>query len=233
MNDLARVATHRVLFGHQSVGTDILRGLATLAAASPTAGLQIVDASAAPSAGPVFAHAKVGRNGDPRGKTDAFATLLQAPVRFDVALHKYCYVDVRPETDVDALFVDYTKAMARLAAAHPRTRLVHVTIPLVRVPSGGVARLRALVSGPSAQERANRQREAFNARLRETFAREPLFDLAAVESSTPDGRDHRVPAPDGVRAMVPAYTNDGGHLNDAGAARAAAALVRVLASVLR
>src|SRR5687768_257722 len=109
--DLTRVARQRILFGHQSVGADILRGLAALATASPVAGLHIAEAAAAPSDGPVFAHASVGRNGDPRGKTDAFARLLQAPARFDLALHKYCYVDVQPDTDVDALFADYRAAM--------------------------------------------------------------------------------------------------------------------------
>jgi hypothetical protein len=233
MSTLARVAARRILFGHQSVGADILRGLAALAAASPHAGLRIADAPGGPPDVPVFAHAKVGRNGDPLGKTNAFSRLLQSPGAFDVALHKYCYVDVRPDTDVDTLFADYAAAMDRLAATHPHTRLVHVTIPLVRVPEGPAARLRRLVSGPSVAARANQRREAFNARLREAFGREPVFDLALVESTRPDGREHRVPAPGGARALVPDYPHDGGHLNDLGSARAAAALVDVLGAVLR
>ena len=36
----------------------------------------------------------------------------------------------------------------------------------------------------------------------------------------------------GVRSLLPAYTHDGGHLNDTGATRAAAALVTTLAGAL-
>ena len=70
-------------------------------------------------------------------------------------------------------------------------------------------------------------------RIRETFAgREPLFDLAAVESTRPDGSRvffERAGTP--VYYLAPEYTNDGGHLIGAGRRSAAEALLATLAGI--
>jgi lysophospholipase L1-like esterase len=88
---------------------------------------------------------------------------------------------------------------------------------LGRVPSGTVENLR---------------REQYNRLLREAYAgREPLFDLARIESTAPDGSPVRVQWKDMTAPVLyPAYTDDGGHLNAEGRRRAARELIAVLAS---
>ena len=61
----------------------------------------------------------------------------------------------------------------------------------------------------------NDRREEFNELLRRTYAgREPIFDLAAFESTLPTGERVRHDLHGrAVAALAPAYTDDGGHLN--------------------
>jgi lysophospholipase L1-like esterase len=79
----------------------------------------------------------------------------------------------------------------------------------------------------------NARREEFNALMRQAYqGREPLFDLAAVESTAPDGAGAVVEwSGRSIPVLAEAYSEDGGHLNEAGRLRAARELVRVLARV--
>ena len=229
----AALAAKRVYFGHQSVGANIMEGVADLVAAEPRLGLRVVTDAAALEAGGAFLHGPVGRNGDPGGKTDDFAARLDGPLagRVDVAFHKYCYVDVTAASDVPALFERYRAGMARLAAAHPHVVFVHVTAPLVTVPGGAAAGVKRLLGRTPGRAADDLARERFNQLMREAYAgREPLFDLAAVESTRPDGSREAIAA-GGARAyaLVPAYASDGSHLNEAGRRRVAEALLVFLA----
>jgi hypothetical protein len=106
-SELSRLRAARVFFGHQSVGGDIMAGVEDLLRTEPRLRLRVVplqDAGAA--SGPFFAHAKIGENGQPTGKTDAFVGVLEQDLRgrVDVAVHKYCFVDISTSTDVASLF---------------------------------------------------------------------------------------------------------------------------------
>jgi hypothetical protein len=234
--NLYRLAQARVLFGHQSVGRDLVQGLRERTARGEASVAVTPVASAGPATRGVLQF-EVGRNGDPQGKTAAFAACLARPSLgpVDLALHKYCYVDVRPGTDVDELFDVYWRAMDVLAAAHPSTRFLHVTIPLVR-PAGGLGTVLTRLRGrtPPAVA-ANARRERFNDRLRHACEAEggALFDLAAVEATAPDGAtatDRAAGQP--VRRLVAGYTDDGGHLNAVGRRHVVAAWLDALAAAL-
>jgi lysophospholipase L1-like esterase len=79
----------------------------------------------------------------------------------------------------------------------------------------------------------NLRREEYNDLLRQTYAgHAPLFDLARLESTDPNGekttaawKGHLVPA------LAPLYTDDGGHLNALGRQLAAREFVAVLAAI--
>ena len=227
------LAAKRVYFGHQSVGANIMDGVADVIAAEPRLGLRVVAAEAAPETGGVFLHGAVGRNEDPAAKTDDFAARLDGPLagRVDVAFHKYCYVDVTAATDVPALFERYRQTMARLAAAHPGVVFVHVTTPLVTVPAGGAATLKRLLGRVPGRAADNLARERFNELMRKEYAgREPVFDLAAVESTRPDGtREVSDAGGQTACALVPGYASDGSHLNETGRRRVAEELLVFLA----
>lgn len=228
------VSRHGVFFGHQSVGFNLVEGLQSLAAAQGVP-LRVVrtdtGAGIAPS---TFAHGVVAENGDPRKKLRSFEAILTGGAPPEVALVKFCYVDFEAGTDVAALFAEYQATLARLKAKYPRTTFVYVTAPLTTIQSGPRAIAKRLLGRPPGSVLENVRRDAFNSLMRSAARDGPLFDLARVESTAPDGTEHtftwngkRVPA------LVPSYTDDGGHLNAEGKTRAARELVSVLASTLR
>jgi hypothetical protein len=230
------LAHRRVFFGHQSVGTNIMEGVTDLLRERPALGLRVVPGDSAADGGAVFAHALVGRNGEPVLKTDAFASLLESGLgaRVDVAFHKYCFVDFTPATDAAAVFAHYRATMARLRSEFPGVVFVHVTAPLVTTKVGGIRlALQRLVGRPPHRVQGNFVRERFNELMRREYAgHEPVFDLAGVESTRPDGSREGVEI--GGRtayALVPDYSTDGAHLNPVGRRRVAEALLVFLAEL--
>lgn len=233
---LERLSRSRVYFGHQSVGYDIVRGLVALAKERPELGLKIVEARDPAAVGEgTFAHAKNGRNEEPLFKVADFAATLEGGglgAKVDIAFFKFCYVDIVPETDVDQLFREYEATLARLRREFPRVRFVHVTSPLTVVQSGPKAWVKQLLGKRLGGAAANVARERFNALLRQAYqGKEPVFDLARVESTLPDGG--QVLFDDGGKrypALAPGYASDGKHLNALGGRWAAAHLLATLAS---
>ena len=210
-------AEPRIYFGHQSVGANILQGVKELGVS-----LSIKDEFLA-------------ENGDPLRKLQNFMAAVGEGSRFDIALVKFCYVDVNADTDARALFERYRATLAELRAKNPRTVFVHATLPLTTVQSGPKALAKRLLGRAPYGTIENVRRQEYNKLLRTTYAgREPIFDLARVESIAPDGSMVTV-SWNGVTApaMSPAYTDDGGHLNARGRALAAQEFVTVLASASR
>lgn len=227
-----RLADRRVLFGHQSVGADIVRALRDGVDTHGREKLRLVDPSSATTCdGSFFCQARIGVNGDPMGKTRAFGALVLGPLgeHLDLASHKYCYADIGAQTEVRPLFQAYRDQMARLTDARPKVRFVHVTVPLT-APKRGYGRLvGGLIGHPDGRMLANARREAFNDLLREFCdGRESLFDLAAVESAPDDRPGVNHPA----RFLRHDYTTDGGHLNARGSAHAARSLTESFAAAL-
>ncbi|MFY3745942.1 hypothetical protein ACOQFB_18670 [Anaeromyxobacter sp. Red801] len=235
--DLQALAERRVFFGHQSVGENVIEGLQALAAQEGVP-LRVVEARAPGVAAGTFAHEVVAENGDPLRKLRSFAAALGPGgegAGAEVALLKFCYVDIRADTDVAALFAAYRKTIGELQAANPATTFVHVTAPLQTVEDGVRGWAKELLGKPRWGTQHNARREEFNALMRREYGgNAPLFDLARVESTRPDGSVETSAWQGGaVPALVPAYTDDGGHLNAEGRARAARALAAVIASVPR
>jgi lysophospholipase L1-like esterase len=234
-DDLARVARRRILFGHQSVGANLLAGVARLSAAHGGAVRVVELRGRGPIAPGTFAHAPVGDNGAPRTKLDAFAALLasvEGPPP-DVAFVKLCYADFDAGTDAGALFDSYRRALADLARRYPAIPFVHVTAPLTTVQDGPRAAVKKALGVAPWGLAENVRREAYNARLRAEYAgRAPIFDLARLEATAPDGTVTRA-AHGGraVLALAPGSTDDGGHLNAGAQDRIARALIALLAGL--
>ena len=231
-----KLAEKRVFFGHQSVGGNIMDGIADLERERQSLRLRIVSLDKASiEDGGFFAHAPVGRNGDPASKTDEFARLLDdgLATRVDIAFHKYCYADISEDTDVAPIFRHYLQTMARLRVAHPNVTFVHVTTPLVTVQSGPKALAKMILGRAPGGYQSNRRREQFNDLMRKQYTgREPLFDLAAIESSAPDGtKVSTVFKGSSTRTLFPRYASDAGHLNEFGRRRTAEELVVLLAGL--
>jgi len=231
--ELQDVARLRIFFGHQSVGGNVLDGLQRLSAAQG-APVSVRESSQAALSGPGLAHAYLGTNGDPASKLAAFDRALGPSANVEVALVKLCYVDISERTDVQQLFAAYQATVAAVRARHPGLVLVHVTTPLVADQGWLKTTAKRLLGKGNGAIADNRRREAYNELLRKTYqGREPIFDLARLESTRPDGSPERSSYQGAdVPALVPGYTDDGSHLNAAGQERAARELVRVLAGAV-
>jgi hypothetical protein len=212
-----RLSTRAIFFGHQSVGINMMKGVRALLAATPGAPFEVVASlAAADQRKGALGNFWIGDNGDPVGKIAAFRGVILGGVgaKVDIAFMKFCYDDFwdRVNTDVPSLFATYRSTMAQLQAAFPKVTFVHVTVPLWTKTD------------------TNKRREQFSELVRRTYGgKEPVFDLALVESTRPDGKrelDER-----GVPALVPAFTDDGGHLNAKGQEVVARALIAYLASL--
>jgi hypothetical protein len=231
--ELEAVARRSVLFGHQSVGNDILDGLRDL---SGDAGvpLRIAEVRSAEGLAPgTCGHVLVAENGNPALKLQSFEQALgRGPAPVDVALVKFCFVDVLGTRDAKELFRRYQEELRLLSARHPRTTFVRATVPLTSIPTGPKAFVKRLL-GRDRNREDNARREEFNALVRtEWRGPEPLFDLARLESTRADGTAETcVVAGKAVPVLVPAYTHDGGHLNAVGRRRAARELVRLIAAL--
>lgn len=232
--DLESIAPRRIFFGHQSVGENLLDGVRQLA---ETAGVpvRVVETPTASSVAPAtFGHTAVAMNRYPLQKLQNFDQAMgQQAAGLDIALVKFCYLDIDSSTDVKALFASYRTTIESLRARNPGTTFVHVTAPITTVRGGAREILKQLLGRAPYGAIENIRREEFNALLRQAYReREPIFDLARIESTAPDGTAVTAEWKGSVApALAPAYTDDGSHLNAAGKLRAARELVSILAAV--
>ena len=233
--DVSTARTARIYFLHHSVGANLISGVQQIDAEVGGGKLKMVPLPSSSSVrGPAVVHGPGGENTSPKSKIDSFAAAIaQQPVKPELAFMKLCYVDIDPKTDVDDLFAHYRQTLRSLARAHPSIRFAHVTVPLTTSPTSLKATLRRALGLPVWEEASNVKRHAFNARLKEEFDGDPIFDLALAESTGPDGLvqgfvvDGRT-----YPSLDPRYTDDGGHLNAIGERVVGAALLRFVAQAL-
>ena len=209
-----RLASRRIFFGHQSVGRNVLDGVRAIAAERPDLGIRVVATDdPAREPGPALMEARVGKNRDPASKDRAFAAMVARGMdeAGSIAAYKYCYVDVRPDTDVEALFRAYAANVDAVRARHPRLTVVHITLPLMTEKRWTVKERVKRLLGREVEEDLNPRRHRFNELLRARYAGSgTVFDLAALQATRPDGSRSRVPA------LAPEWASDEGHLNQAG-----------------
>jgi hypothetical protein len=238
MRDFDSAASVRVYFGHQSVGGNIMDGLADLQRqiGKPVIEIGELDALGVPVGRGVLLHTKIGENGKPDSKCEDFRRILDEKLsgQIDVALFKFCYIDFSDTSDVDAVFSTYSRTMDDLKQRHPEITFIHVTAPLRTVDRGLGVWAREMLGRRNRTKLANVSRNEFNRRLTEKYSADPIYDLAGVMSTFPDGRRESFEVGGSTYySLVPAYTDDGGHLNTVGRSYAAAELVRSIAAAAR
>ena len=134
-----------------------------------------------------------------------------------------------PGTDVGAIARYYEETVRRLETEFPNLKIITITAPLTTTPVGLKARIREMRGKTLWSEEGNVERNMLNDMLRERFG-EAVFDLAAYEATRSSGEKAVFKENGGTYPMLnPAYTDDGGHLNEAGRAAIAAELLIFLA----
>lgn len=235
-DQLRAVASSRIFFGHQSVGSNVLGGLDALARDLAVPELKITETrSASEVVAGTMAHAHVGRNRDPQSKIDEFAAIMNGPMAsaVQIALLKLCYIDVTASSDPAAVFDAYASTLDDLSRRHPGVTFLAVTVPLARDPGWKGVVKSWLGKNNDMGPADNVARQTFNQLLRERYAGTGrLFDIAAVEAAMDQAPTRRSRGGTEYYVLHEAFSSDPGHLNALGSRAAAAELVRTLAANL-
>lgn len=211
-----------IFFGHESVGKNILDGIRDILQENPKITMTITDnQDEQRKSGPLLIDSRIGKNGESIAKIDYFKDAIDKKIgaKANIAFMKLCYEDINATTDVEKIFNHYKETMAYLKNKYPKITFVHVTTPM-RVNIGTwKTRIKEMLGKDKIWEYEDQiPREQYNAMLRKEYeGKEPIFDLAMIESTYPDGKKeffmHK-----GTKypTLVPEYTTDGGHLNEKG-----------------
>jgi len=215
----------KIFFGHQSVGNNIINGIKDILNDNPNIDFNIMEISKPVELKEgVFAHTNnLGKNEDPQSKINAFASYMENGMgkNTDFTFLKFCFVDIDKKTDINKLFNDYKIKMAELKKKFPETTIIHFTVPLLKKSESSFKTWIKGFFGKSDGFFANAhniKRNQFNSLILNEYAgKEPVFDLAALESAYPDGsRETFIEKGEKYYSLAPAYTDDGGHLNKEG-----------------
>jgi hypothetical protein len=213
-----------VFFGHQSVGDNIIGGINELKNVSYSDEFRIMELkSKLDIVRPVFAHAFIGKNTDPKSKIDDFTNLLKSGIAdsIDIAFMKFCYVDFNKKTQVDELFEYYQIRTDSLQRRFPNLKIIHWTVPLTIKPNG----IKGLAKGILGMD-DNEYRNRFNKLIRKHYIAVEIFDIAELESRFSNGALNK--SIFGVPCLIHEYTTDGRHLNENGSAFIAYQLLKML-----
>lgn len=238
-NSLQSALSLRVLFGTQSIGSDIAKGVPAAFAQAKLPKPRVVKwSSARRFKGPILATATIGQTGDPRSKFRSFANLVNGAPRgsIRVAVMAFNYQDVSAETDVDALFQNYVETMDSLETANPDVTLIYSTVPITgsnswREVDAGTVEWLSGVTQPVWQE--NIARERFNTLVRQQYGESGrLFDIAALEARVGKGKvAAKQHEGQWYHVLSPALSSDGRRLNAEGSRQLASELLKLIAAV--
>lgn len=241
INDVSKVSLQqlggkRIFFGHQSVGNNIIGGIEGIIKEHTQIQLNVIEIEKSEDVqAPAFYHFKVGQNLDPISKNNDFSAVLDNGLgqQVDIAFYKYCYIDIREDTKVDDLFSSYSENMKYLTGKYPDVTFVHVTVPLSVVQTGLRAWVKKIIGKKIGGYEDNIKRNEFNTLMRNEYkGKEPIFDLARIESTYPDGRRMTFKKKGEIFfSLVPEYARDGRHLNEKGSKFVAEQLLILLAGL--
>lgn len=231
-----KLSQKKIYFGHQSVGYNIMDGVKDVMKKYPHTKLNVVETLKPDDfKNPLFAHSPIGQNFDLNAKSSDFVALMDKGLgnAVDVAFFKYCFVDITNETNVEKLFDEYRTRMSSLKGKYPKAVFVHMTVPLTTKQPGVKGFIKKILGRPIGGYEDNMNRHLFNERMRKEYAgKEPVFDLAAIEATYPDGTAAIFESNGKVYPrLVSQYTDDGGHLNELGRKVVAEQLLIFLANL--
>ena len=228
------LAQKKIYFGHQSVGQNIIEGLEKVLQSSPTIRLNIREtANPRDFEAPVFAHSRIGKNRDPKGKIDHFRQLMEGGIgqTADVVFFKLCYVDVDQASEIESLIDHYDKILSDLKEKFPNLVIIPVTVPLTNATPGVKAKIKRLLGRGPALKADNIKRNTINDRMRKKYGA-AIWDLADAEATTSEGTKVAYQDKRGTFSLLNRlYTSDGGHLNMTGSQVVAINLLLRLASL--
>lgn len=231
---LLSFSSKKILFGHHSVGTNIIEGMRNIAQQENIV-LNITPVTVTdPIEKEGLYHFSPGKNGQPETKVDEFVRFLTAghDKGFDIAFMKFCFVDIIPGSNVEKIFGYYKQNIEALQQRYPTVRFIHCTVPLTAQSVSIKDRMKRVLGLQVWGDEANRLRTDYNSLLLRTFGEGIVFDLAGIESTRADGSRCKMRYNGkNIFCLVPEYTDDGGHLNLLGKRVVATAMINFLGNI--
>lgn len=230
------ILSKTIYFAHMSVGKNIMDGMETLFKEIPNTTFTIRETNQLASTKQgMFAHAPIGDNKYPLKKIANFVDQINSGIgnAADIAFFKFCYIDMKADQNVEEVFQTYKKTMSSLSKQYPETTFVHVTVPLTVVQTGWKVPLKKAIGKTPGGYMDNINRNRFNELVIDTYSgKEPVFDLARIESTTPTGEqttfEHKGTP---YLSMYSGYASDGRHLNPVGSRYVAQQLLYFLSKI--
>lgn len=216
-----KLAQKKIYFAHQSVGFNIIDGINEIIQETHQIKLKIIETRKIDNLfNGTFAHSKIGENNKPITKIDDFVGVLDNALNGlpDIAFLKLCYVDMSPQIDVKKTFMYYKDAIRKLRIGHPDLIIIHFTIPLTTQAITWKTKLKKLLGKEPWEFTNNIKRNQFNNLLLMEYGYEGLiFDIAGYEATQQNGSKSTFTFKGKqYLSMNPAYSSDGGHLNELG-----------------
>ena len=212
------INSHRILFAHMSVGDNILSGLALenskLKEQITIHNINTISKIDTQKLG--INHLEIGANTQPLQKLSNFRQFLFSNnngLSFDLVGIKFCYVDITSTTDIHAVLNEYTELVKDVKKRYPHIKFVHFTVPLTTHYRNLKSRIKHMILG----DQDNIARNTYNELLCKAYKSDEIIDIAGIESTYSDGnRMIHSHFQTSHYSLIPAYTTDGGHLNDLG-----------------
>lgn len=228
---LNEIRQQHIMFGHQSVGLNIVEGLEMLATNDQERYSLTILNNPAELNQPALYRWINGENYFPEGKIDSFVTKMESKDAHgriwaevaSIAYFKFCYIDFNSlEIDINSIYERYIASMESLMTAYSNCMFVHVTVPLT-----------AIVWSSDKERNVNRHKynEMIRAYVDSTGGL--LFDLADLEAHDENenyqffeykGETYPMMWYDENDPYNNGYSYDGGHLNDKGKLHMASAM---------
>lgn len=213
----------KIYFGHMSVGNGMMAGAVEIIKESESQRVSVMELGAMasqPLRPGTISHSDIGRNKDAISKIDAFRDIMISGLgrKVDIAVFKFCYVDIVADSDTGRIFSHYKATMDELRRKFPKVKFAHMTVPLRTVQTGWKVAVKKTLSLPVGGYADNVRRNEYNEMLRTQYGGSGrLFDLAQIESTRKDGSRAGFTTRSGAYyCLDPDMTHDGGHLNAAG-----------------
>ena len=233
-NQIDAISSKRILFGHASVGNNIIQGIEEIIKQKEFNKIcvRVLKNKNEKIIESCIYHCINGRNGFPKLKCDNFKNLLSSDNlgnNLDIAFFKFCYVDFERDSNVEEIFKYYVKTVDEIQTKYPHLKIIHVTSPLYAHSYTLKSKIKNIIIG----DIANVKRNQYNDLLRKKYEdNAPIYDLAKIESTKPNGEREYFSYDDNIIfSLTKIFTDDGGHLNKLGRRFAAKELLDLLASI--
>ncbi len=214
--------SRRTVFGHQSVGWQVLQGVQMWADEfnQPTPTFPDYESGSLPGSGGFLAHFYAGTNGDVFTKTAEFLSHLANGLasQVDIVVLKFCYADLRSGSSYtpQQMFDEYKLWVDTVESTYPALTVIYATT--------------AIVMGQNSDGANNGLRQTYNNLVRAEYAASGrLWDVADIESTDPSGNKVLY---GGVESLYSGYASpDQRHIYGLGRTTVSAPLLQLIAGL--